>query len=76
MVGDTNIHRPSREILNSGLKFDHFEAPFRLTTPSERPVDGFISVADALDWAIIAFRRNGRPHTVTDSTGDMVYTVE
>lgn len=78
MVGNTTIQRPSSAILNSGLSFDHFKAPFTMTRPLGGPVEGFISVGDALDYAVCAFRNSGgrNSYTVLDAVGELVYTVE
>ena len=70
------IDRPCTPILESGLAFDHFVAPFQVSPPTGPYIGGFISVGDALDFAIRKFHRTGEAQWVLDSTGEMVYVVE
>ena len=76
LANGIKIDRPCTPILESGLKFDHFIAPFVVAPPNGPYVSGFISVGDALDFAIRKFSRTGKPQWVLDETGEMVYVVE
>lgn len=68
--------RPSFEILNSGLSFDHFVGPFDLWSATHPIAKGFITVADALDAAIRRFQVTGYHYDVIDSQGELVYSFD
>lgn len=76
--GQTEIAkaRPSFEILNSGLRFDHFVGPFTVWNNTHPVAKDFALVADALDAAILRFRVTGYRYDVIDSQGELVYSFE
>lgn len=76
VVSDKTIKRPSQAILNSGLAFDHFIAPFSIVTPDNSKIEGFITVGDALDFAVVRQFREGGAWYVMDAEAEHVYTVE
>lgn len=75
MVGDSTVQRPSHAILNCGLDFSHFQAPFYVYDPHFQYTDGFVSVGDALDFAVRGHTRTGGTWSVGDANGEHVYTV-
>lgn len=75
MIGNTTIRRPSQEILNFDLDFDRFAAPFSVETDTKQLFEGFISIGDALDFAIVRRRQVGGRYTVVDANDENVYTI-
>ena len=77
----SSFGRPSDPIMQSGLKFDHFQSPFyvydidRHHDPRHRPLE-FISIPDALDYAIRTHQRTGHDFTVMDRRAELIYAIE
>lgn len=71
------LERPSDTILNCGLRFDHFVAPFQVVTQLEGGFKGldFPLLADAMDYAVVQFEETGKVHWVVDSEYEQVYTL-
>lgn len=79
-MNQSTAKRPSDPIMQSGLRFDHFQAPFyvydidRHHDPRHRPLE-FISIPDALDYAIRTHQRTGHDLTVMDRLAELIYSI-
>lgn len=67
----------AQAILNGGLRFDHFHAPFSVypnRPAGGRDTHGYVSVGDALRGAAAAKERAPMAtFTVLDADGELVY---